>query len=129
MAILYIIRGLPGSGKSTYAKSLDCLHVEADMYFQRNGEYDFNSEKLKLAHHWCEQTVFAAMRAGMDVCVSNTFVQHWQIQPYLDKAASTGHSVNMIAMRGQYGSTHNVPADILQKLEQEWQAVEGEQIL
>lgn len=31
--ILYIIRGIPGAGKSSFAKSLECPYFEADMYF------------------------------------------------------------------------------------------------
>jgi adenylate kinase family enzyme len=31
--ILYIVRGIPGSGKSTFAKTLGGIHIEADQYF------------------------------------------------------------------------------------------------
>lgn len=40
-----ILRGLPGSGKSTYAKKLaeeGWLHFENDMYFMKNGKYVFD---------------------------------------------------------------------------------------
>ena len=33
MKTLYIVRGVPGSGKSTFAQSLDCPVFEADQYF------------------------------------------------------------------------------------------------
>ena len=31
--MLYIVRGIPGSGKSTFAKSLGGTHFETDMFF------------------------------------------------------------------------------------------------
>lgn len=42
---LTLIRGLPGSGKTTLAKQLGVLHVEADMYFMRDGRYQFEDGK------------------------------------------------------------------------------------
>jgi adenylate kinase family enzyme len=46
---LIIIRGLPGSGKSTFAKSYfnGYIHLEADMYFvQPDGSYDWVAEQI-----------------------------------------------------------------------------------
>ena len=34
MKELFLLRGLPGAGKSTLAKSLGGKHIEADMYFE-----------------------------------------------------------------------------------------------
>lgn len=98
------------------------------MYFQRNGEYVFDGKKLDLAHRWCEKTAFTAMQAGMDVCVSNTFVQHWQMQAYLDKAASTGHRVKIISMSQQYNNIHEVPQATIEKMKRDWQIIAGEEI-
>ena len=61
MKELYLLRGLPGSGKSTLAKSLGGKHFEADMYFVRDGEYQFDVTKLKEAHEWCRSSVGGLM--------------------------------------------------------------------
>ena len=46
--ILYIIRGIPGSGKSSLAKSLGGKHVEADMYhLDENGNYNWKPVDVK----------------------------------------------------------------------------------
>ena len=45
--VLYIVRGIPGSGKSTFAKSLGGTHFEADMFFMKNGEYKYDMFKNK----------------------------------------------------------------------------------
>jgi predicted kinase len=39
MKELFLLRGLPGAGKSTLAKSLGGSHMEADKYFMDKGEY------------------------------------------------------------------------------------------
>ena len=38
---LYLLRGVPGAGKSTLAKQLGCTHFETDTYFMVDGEYKF----------------------------------------------------------------------------------------
>ncbi len=118
---LYLIRGLPGSGKSTYAKSLDVFHIEADMYHVKDGRYQFDPSRVKQAHEWCQQTCWNAMVKGMDVAVSNTFTQRWEMKPYLDFAKDTGHEVEVIVMNGNYGSVHNVPSEVLRKMAERWE--------
>ena len=46
MKAIYLLRGLPGAGKSTVAKRLGGEHYEADMYFMQDGEYKFDGAKL-----------------------------------------------------------------------------------
>ena len=56
--VLYIVRGIPGSGKSTFAKTLGGQHYEADMYFiDEEGNYKFDGTKIKDAHKWCQSFV------------------------------------------------------------------------
>jgi hypothetical protein len=126
---LYLVRGLPGSGKSTYAKGLGCFHVEADMFHIRNGVYRFDGSRAKLAHNWCQKTAFVAMEQGMDVVVSNTFTMDWETWPYVTFAEKTGHVVKIIRMTGEYGTTHNVPAETLENMKKRFQDIEGEEIV
>jgi predicted kinase len=124
---LYLIRGLPGSGKSTYAKQIGCFHVEADMYHCRDGEYAFDGGESRLGHDWCQKAALFAMEQGMDVCVSNTFTQKWEIQPYLDFADKTGHEVKIIHVTTEYRTIHGVPAETMQKMKDRWENIEGEE--
>jgi len=52
---IILIRGLPGSGKTTAAKEFDCFHLEADMFFVRDNIYSFNKEHIKEAHEFCQK--------------------------------------------------------------------------
>ncbi len=85
--ILYIVRGIPGSGKSTFAKSLGGTHFETDMFFMKDGEYKFDISKIKEAHKWCQDSVYTAMLLNHTallnnvIVVSNTFTQEWEMKP------------------------------------------------
>ena len=55
MQELIIIRGIPGSGKTTMAKSYQGYsHYEADMFFMKDGVYNFDRAKIKNAHNWSD---------------------------------------------------------------------------
>ncbi len=83
MQRLFLIRGLPGSGKSTLGRDLApgyCL--AADDYFMVGKEYRFDPSKLPAAHADCQARTRAALAAGATVAVANTFTQRWELEPY-----------------------------------------------
>ncbi|HDY7867686.1 ATP-binding protein [Vibrio vulnificus] len=125
-AKLTLIRGLPGSGKSTLAQQLakqtHAVHLEADMYFvDQQGRYQFDPTRLEQAHRWCLNKVCQYLKQGRAVIVSNTFVQHWEMKPYLRFAERHGLSVEIFVCTGEYGSIHDVPAQTIEKMRQRWQ--------
>ncbi len=134
MTQLVIIRGLPGSGKSTEAKKEfpHHKHVEADMYFvdRKTGEYKFDFTKLNAAHKWCQKTVFDALRGDHDVVVTNTFTQTWEFDPYITmiQELSFEHNVEIdllvVEMKTQYTNIHGVPEDKMQKMRDRWHSWE-----
>ena len=119
---LYIVRGIPGSGKSTFAKSIckSWQHVETDMYFMKDGQYKFDPSKLKQAHQWCKDKVHDMMRPTLwnllfnrTIVVSNTFTQEWEMNPYLDLAKQFGYMVFTVVVENRHGgkNVHGVPND------------------
>lgn len=116
--ILYIVRGIPGSGKSTFAKTLDGQHYEADMFFiNDNGEYSFNPTKIKDAHQWCQGMVKSDMILEYPkIVVSNTATQEWEMNPYIDMAKEFGYTVFTVIVENRHGgiNEHGVPEDKLQ---------------
>lgn len=118
---LFLVRGLPGAGKSTFVKHLgDCVHLEADMYFLKNGEYVFNKDELKDAHLWCQNSCYFALSFGKkNVVVSNTFTQEWEMKPYFEMAEKMGVEVTVLVVENYHGgkSIHDVPQQTMDAME------------
>ena len=123
-----IIRGLPGSGKSTMAKELaeitGMLHVETDMYFEKNGDYNFNPKLLPEAHAWCQEEARKALKSGKGVIVSNTFTRVWEFQPYIDMAKEFGVPCQVITAKGNFQNVHGVPDHAIQRMKERWEDFE-----
>ena len=126
--MLYIVRGIPGSGKSTFAKTLvghDFLVCEADKYFidKETGEYKFDFSKIKDAHKFCQDMVETYMKDSLlndnfykEIAVSNTFTQEWELQPYYELAIKYGYYVTSVIVENRHGgiNEHGVPEDKIQ---------------
>lgn len=122
--VLYLLRGLPGAGKSTLAKSIGAIYFEADMFFMEGNEYKFNPLKLKDAHAWCQNQVRISMKnanGGMTptrIAVANTFTQEWEMESYYKMAEEFGFTVFSMIVENRHGgvNTHNVPEDVLESM-------------
>jgi predicted kinase len=118
--ILYIVRGIPGSGKSTFAKTLSENHYEADMFFlDEYGNYNFDSNRIGNAHNWCQHKVKTDMKAGVEkIVVSNTFTTEWEMETYFEFAKEFGYKVFTLIVENRHGgtNTHNVPEDKIEQM-------------
>jgi predicted kinase len=124
MKELYLLRGLPGAGKSTLAKSLGGSHMEADKYFMDKGRYKFDPTKLKEAHIWCQNTVKIWMTNDIEkIVVSNTFTQTWEMQPYYDLAEKYGYRVYSLIVENRHLgiNSHGVPEEKLIQMKQRFE--------
>jgi predicted kinase len=125
MKTLYIVRGVPGSGKSTFAQQLTLNNWEADMYFiSEDGEYKFNIDEIKNAHQWCRDMIEDAMKHNLNkIAVSNTFTQEWEMEPYFKLAEEYGYKVFSLIVENRHGgeNEHDVPEDKIQIMKNRFQ--------
>jgi predicted kinase len=132
--IIFLVRGIPGSGKSTFAKHIwdDFVICEADKYFvnKETGEYNFDPSKLKEAHEWCRNEVETRMKDHQanpqyypEIVVSNTFTQEWEMQSYMDLAKKYGYRVTTLIIENRHGGSniHNVPEETLDRMRQRFE--------
>jgi predicted kinase len=118
--MMTLIRGVPGSGKSTKAQTMkddQTDHWEADMFFIDDfGNYNFNPKLLPAAHKWCQKKTKQSLKEGRNVIVANTFIHRWELQPYLELAAEFDTDIQYITCTGRYKSIHGVPEDRIEAM-------------
>ena len=93
MNTLILVMGLPGSGKTTFARDhikSDYVFAADDYFYGEDMVYNFDPSKLKEAHAQCysraEEQLKKVRMPGVKVIVTNTFTQKWERDPYINLA-------------------------------------------
>lgn len=129
MTKLILIRGIPGSGKSTYARKivpeLGLPMLEADMFFiNKFGNYEFNPKLIKVAHEWCYSSTVNLLNQGYGVIVSNTFTQMWEMERYLKIPEMLPDvEIEVITMLTEYNNVHGVPEDKVEQMRNRFESI------
>eukprot|EP00484_Ammonia_sp_Unknown_P030212 CAMPEP_0197029140 /NCGR_PEP_ID=MMETSP1384-20130603/8649_1 /TAXON_ID=29189 /ORGANISM="Ammonia sp." /LENGTH=797 /DNA_ID=CAMNT_0042458245 /DNA_START=28 /DNA_END=2421 /DNA_ORIENTATION=- len=129
---LIITIGLPGSGKTTWAKirlsngfqSQQEYVIAADDYFDKFLRGEFNPAHLGKAHNWAQKTVDAALRAGFNVVANNTHTTLPEMNWYVSRAVFGGlpHKIVFAVMPEMNTATlvrrglHGVPPKKLKEM-------------
>jgi predicted kinase len=124
---MILVRGLPGSGKSTKAREIMDYRThavawcEADHYFITNGKYSYDQSRVSIAHRWCQKKAEDGMLQGHDIIVSNTFTTYAEMIPYFILAKDYGYRVEIIKCIGEFPNIHGVPDDVIQRMKDRWE--------
>lgn len=114
---LTLIRGMPGSGKTTLATQLageTGVHLEADQFFtDQEGVYTFDGMKIGEAHEWCQDWTRNSLRLSKNVFVSNTFTTLNELRPYFQIGREFDITPTVILCQNDWGSIHDVPVGVL----------------
>ena len=123
--ILWFVRGVSGSGKSTVAKALreqlpfGC-GTEADDFRYIDGEYAWDRVPNYIAHRKCYDTAKEYLTDGrQNVVVSNTSTRTKDVRKYKKLAEEFGYLFISIVVENYHetGNTHGVPEDTLVDME------------
>ncbi len=136
---VFILRGLPGSGKSSWAtrqiieRKTSVAVVSADTYHyvqqppREDGTlvtpvYQFKQENAGAAHNRCLLDFLQAIKEGWQiVIVDNTNLSAWEIAPYYRLAESFACDVEIVhhvcsVATSIARNTHSVPVATIEKM-------------
>lgn len=130
---LALVRGMPGSGKSSVAKMFAAkyglLHFENDAYLYVDGKYVWTPARQKAAAKQCFKDTVAALKAGKSVIVSNVFPLKKSLQRYVRAGEAAGASIAVFRVVSMYQNVHNVPDCVLADMQSSFEAWPNEVML
>lgn len=121
---LIILRGLPGSGKTTLASVLSeggtypVFSVD-DYFTDENGHYEFRFQENHLAYKQCEEGVRIAMQQGAPkIILHNTFTIEWEMEPYFKLASENDYRLHVLTVENRHGSAnvHDIPEEHIERM-------------
>lgn len=139
---IILMRGIPGSGKSTYVEKItsghDAIICSADDYFMYEGRYTFNPSKLSEAHASCLRrytTVLTSLclpaaRQDCNECkecapellvVDNTNTTPLELAPYVTLAMAYDYKCEIVRVNcdpeiAHRRNIHGVPMFAIQRM-------------
>ena len=133
---LFIIRGIPGSGKSTFAKKLSNTNghmriVENDDFFtDHSGKYRYNKEIYDYAKQYTMSAIVHELMIEKKACIVTGVFYH------ADEASDLLNIINFCKahnipfevhrMTGNFQNIHNIPEEVLEEMKENFEPYDGE---
>eukprot|EP00457_Paulinella_chromatophora_P002025 gb/GEZN01002029.1/.p1 GENE.gb/GEZN01002029.1/~~gb/GEZN01002029.1/.p1 ORF type:complete len:710 (-),score=175.68 gb/GEZN01002029.1/:494-2623(-) len=131
---LIIVRGVPGSGKTTLARSLAPKEqiFSTDDFFTdpKTGEYKYEVKQLTQAHKWNQERAKAAIAKGITpVVIDNINAKKPEARVYVEAAVEHGYVVEVQEPTNSWSkdpeqlaarNTHGLPIKKLEALVNGW---------
>ena len=131
---VFIIRGLPGAGKSNYVTLLtanlspsDYAIHSTDHYFYSEGSYMFNPRQLEQFHQQNQAAFGKSLQKKVPLVIcDNTNIEAWQIDNYVTLAKKYNYEIEVVSIgffkspqhQTLYASrnNHNVELGVIQSM-------------
>lgn len=120
MKELVILRGLPGSGKSTIANIITGGRTDwvcsNDEYFEHDGKYEWKAEELGKAKEHCANKCRLLMNADVPVIViANVNPKYKSFANYVDMAKQFGYRVHVMTVEHHHNgkNVHGVSPEVI----------------
>jgi predicted kinase len=120
---IIIVRGIPGSGKSSFSSLLGRAICSADDYFIRNNRYLWKADKLGFAHSWCQRKCERFLKLGISpVIIDNTSISSKDVNIYIKLAKKYNYKYFSIIIENRHDgiNSHNVPAETIKKMKEKF---------
>jgi len=140
MKKLVVMRGVPGSGKSTAARTLLALYTEqgyeggifsTDDFFVKNGVYTFHPGAIGHAHAWNTVRALMAMIESLPVVIiDNTNTTAWEPRNYVKAGLLLGYEVEIVEPGTTWAfdaeecakkTVHGVPVETIRAMLVRWE--------
>jgi 2',3'-cyclic-nucleotide 3'-phosphodiesterase len=133
--VVIIMRGCPGSGKSTSSQALiDYLSetgvmpalsmskCSADDYMKNeDGDYEYNHAKISMVHGRCKEQFMASLAKKNNlIIVDNTNIKLFEFKVYVNAARNQGYEVYQWELELRFDNMHGVPFDKVEQMQKNY---------